>query len=289
MLPSKSSLARPPARPPNQQTHPSHYRSPILPLPCTDGTAANNTDFSRRHTATQSEAKALYGHGGVSNNEGDAQPKRLFQRRSSSQASRDSSSSSSSSSSPSSVPSSAVPEAAAGKSNRTTGAREKKRASRRSGSNSALPPPHAPPAPASTTSSTGTGTDSGTRGRAEARAGNNGLGAATPPPPTAVKPPRARTPSPPQSAPAGRLADRIRTLRERCCLGLGADAFERAYGYLKVTRVSQGALQWVFVLCLPYRSAPSKAEQSPDGLSPNVSGVSTSAITTAPAVRAVRR
>lgn len=196
------------------------------------GTSRERTPITRR--TTQSEAKALYGHGGVRNNgNGDkAQPKKLFQRRSSSQASTDSSSSSSSSSSASS---SVVAGAAAAKSNRTSGARESKRASRRSGGNSALPPPHATSTPSSTPSGSGAGTD--TRGKAETRATDNPSVAATPPPAAGVRPPRTRTPSPPPSAPAGRLADRIRTLRERCCLGLGADAFERAYGYLKVTNM----------------------------------------------------
>lgn len=45
---------------------------------------------------------------------------------------------------------------------------------------------------------------------------------------------RESSPSPPPSAPTGRLADRIRSLRERCRLGLGAETFERAYRYLKV-------------------------------------------------------
>lgn len=42
--------------------------------------------------------------------------------------------------------------------------------------------------------------------------------------------------SPSPRAPTGRLADRIRALRERCYLGLGADTFERAYRYLKVQK-----------------------------------------------------
>lgn len=41
-------------------------------------------------------------------------------------------------------------------------------------------------------------------------------------------------PSPPPSVPTGKLADRIRMLRERCQLGLGTDTFDRAYRYLKV-------------------------------------------------------
>ena len=54
--------------------------------------------------------------------------------------------------------------------------------------------------------------------------------------PRGLEPPRVNfsSPSPPPCTPTGRLADRIRTLRERCRLGLGADAFERAYLYLKV-------------------------------------------------------
>ena len=187
-------------------------------------------NFAR--SCTQSEAKALNSHGSENGDEEEAQPKRLFQRRSWSQASPASSSSSSSSASASSSPPgpSAVP-AAAGKSSRSSGSRENKRASRYgSSSGTALPPPHAAAAAASAIGS------AGVRGRADTRGADDGP--ATGRPPAAVgRPSRAETPSPPPSAPAGRLADRIRTLRERCCLGLGVEAFEKAYGYLKARRV----------------------------------------------------
>lgn len=57
-------------------------------------------------------------------------------------------------------------------------------------------------------------------------------------------------PSPPPSAPTGRLADRIRTLRERCRLGLGAETFERAYRYLKVCHRCAVFVQSVMLMIL---------------------------------------
>lgn len=53
--------------------------------------------------------------------------------------------------------------------------------------------------------------------------------------------------SPPPAAPTGRLADRIRVLRERCHQGLGEATFERAYRYLKVR-----ALSGLIVACHHY-------------------------------------
>lgn len=50
--------------------------------------------------------------------------------------------------------------------------------------------------------------------------------------------PREASESPPPPPPTGRLADRIRVLRERCHQGLGSATFERAYRYLKVMMIT---------------------------------------------------
>lgn len=84
------------------------------------------------------------------------------------------------------------------------------------------------------------------RGRSQERQSNVGLAAA-------ARAPRAEfSPSPPPSAPAGRLADRIRTLRERCCLGLGEGTFERAYRYLKVGSSTKRRHVFRSFVCKPY-------------------------------------
>lgn len=202
-----------------------------------------NARHARQHS--QSEAKALNGHSGMRNDDDNTnknddnvgKPEKLFQRRYPPPASQASASpcpaSASSAPDPAHTAESTTAHAvAAGKNSQRSGTRENKRSSR-------LTPPRAdssggPPAPRLPHDGAASGTsDTGTRGRPEMRAVGTVSAAAA----AVERPPRAESsPSPPPTAPAGRLADRIRTLRERCSLGLGADAFERAYGYLKVRR-----------------------------------------------------
>lgn len=155
----------------------------------------------------KSEARALSGHGAPNDDLRDAQPKTL-QRHSSLRDNR----------APPAYPSPAAPPARPGlavekgsRGSRGGSARESKRLSRQPASSSAG--------------------DVLERGRSQARRHEAGL----PTTAAAMSPRRVEfSPSPPPSAPAGRLADRIRTLRERCCVGLGQGTFERAYRYLKV-------------------------------------------------------
>ncbi|CAM9506541.1 unnamed protein product, partial [Ectocarpus fasciculatus] len=204
---------------------------------------SRNSYYPYDQSQLESEAKALNGHSGMRYDDGSTnkndndvgKPEKLFQRRYPPPASQ---------ASPSPCPASAgsAPDlphtagsttanavAAAGKNSQRSGTRESKRSSR-------LTPPRAdsggePPAPRLPHHGAASGTsDTGALGRPETRTVGTVSAAAA----AVERPPRAESsPSPPPTAPAGRLADRIRTLRERCCIGLGTDAFERAYGYLK--------------------------------------------------------
>ncbi|CAB1109677.1 unnamed protein product [Ectocarpus sp. CCAP 1310/34] len=206
---------------------------------------SRNSYYPYDQSQLESEAKALNGHSGMhydddSTNKNDndvGKPEKLFQRRYPQPASQASSSScpaSASAPDPAHTAESTTANVvAAGKHSQRSGTRESKRSSRltpaRADVSGETPTPRLPHHGAAS----GTN-DTGTHGRPETRTVGTVSAAAA----AVERPPRAESsPSPPPTAPAGRLADRIRTLRERCCLGLGADAFERAYGYLKEDRV----------------------------------------------------
>ncbi|CAM9898204.1 unnamed protein product, partial [Ectocarpus sp. 8 AP-2014] len=203
---------------------------------------SRNSYFPYDQSQLESEAKALDGLSGMrydddSTNKNDndvGKPEKLFQRRypppaSQTYASPCPASASSAPDPAHTAESTTAHSVAAGKNSQRSGTRESKRSSR-------LTPPRAdssgePPAPRLPHQGAASGTsDTDTRGRSETCT----VGTVSAAVAAVERPPRAESsPSPPPTAPAGRLADRIRTLRERCCLGLGADAFERAYGYLK--------------------------------------------------------
>ncbi|CAM9395099.1 unnamed protein product [Ectocarpus sp. 12 AP-2014] len=203
---------------------------------------SRNSYYPYDQSQLESEAKALNGHSGMrydddSTNKNDndvGKPEKLFQRRYPPPESQASASpcpaSASSAPDPAHTAEGTTANAvAAGKHSQRSGTRESKRSSRftpaRADISGELPAPRHPHHGAASDTN-----DTGTRGRPETRTVGTVSAAAA----AVERSPRAESsPSPPPTAPAGRLADRIRTLRERCCRGLGADAFESAYGYLK--------------------------------------------------------